>query len=167
MIKSFKIGIRLLFSLCCMRHSSWHYKLIMSIFYLYLKKQTKIRFNIQCFYFEKWHKRCSRSRGRVLTVKLVIRVHSKRRECLSIDGALSYSKETAWSLNVCQISNKALQWKKYHDNANIYFSVLKLAVGSRQARPNERATERPEVSLWRRVLEAADFLCQWYAGVRL
>lgn len=35
-------------------------------------------------------------------------------------------------------------------------------MGSGQARPDERAPEGSEVSFRRGVLEAADFLCQWY-----
>lgn len=42
------------------------------------------------------------------------------------------------------------------------FFLVKSAVGSGQAGPDERAPEGFEVSFRGGVLEAADFLCQWY-----
>lgn len=44
----------------------------------------------------------------------------------------------------------------------MFNSLSQSAVGSGQTGPDERAPEGFEVSVRRRVLEAADFLCQWY-----
>lgn len=43
-----------------------------------------------------------------------------------------------------------------------FISLSQSAVGSGQTGPDERAPEGSEVSFRRGVLEAADFLCQWY-----
>lgn len=44
----------------------------------------------------------------------------------------------------------------------VLFLLSKPAVGSGQAGLDERAPEGSEVSVGRGILEAADFLCQWY-----
>lgn len=45
---------------------------------------------------------------------------------------------------------------------DVLFLLSKSAVGSGQAGLDERAPEGSEVSVGRGILEAADFLCQWY-----